>query len=72
MSATILEFPSKVARARAQHARIRDRAADCPRTFALYLPGQRIPGVGHRPRWTGAVPLTGVLRCTLCGKDIIP
>lgn len=41
---------------------------NCPRTVALYKPGHHMPGVNHSFSWTGAVPLTGELRCTLCGQ----
>ena len=39
----------------------------CPRTLALYKPGVPMPGVSHHYAWTGRIPCTGVLRCTLCG-----
>ena len=39
----------------------------CPRHLALWKPGEPQPGVGHRWSWSGSTPLTGVLRCTLCG-----
>lgn len=44
----------------------------CPRTFAVHQPGIPQPGVVHNFRWTGSVPLTGRLRCTLCGLDATP
>jgi hypothetical protein len=46
---------------------VRVRADLCPRTLALYKPGQPMPGVPHHFAYTGSVPCTGSLRCTLCG-----
>jgi len=42
----------------------------CPRTLALWKPGEKIEGVQHRPSWSGKVPCTGRLRCLLCGQDL--
>jgi len=39
----------------------------CPRTFAIYRPGEKIDDVKHRIMWNGKMPCTGVRRCTLCG-----
>lgn len=39
----------------------------CPRTFAIYRPGVPLPGVAHHFAWSGSMPCTGTLRCTLCG-----
>lgn len=41
---------------------------ECPRTLALWRPGVPIDGVGHSYSWSGKIPCTGVLRCTLCGE----
>lgn len=41
----------------------------CPRTLAIYRPGQPMPGVSHHYAYRGNVPLTGRLVCTLCGQD---
>jgi hypothetical protein len=46
----------------------RFRLPYCGRDLALWQPGQVQPGVTHRFAWTGEVPCTGQLRCTLCGK----
>jgi len=40
----------------------------CYRALCLHNPGQAIPGVPHQFRYTGRVPMTGVLRCYLCGR----
>jgi hypothetical protein len=40
----------------------------CPRTVAIYRPGEALPGVSHHYAYSGRVPCTGVLRCTLCGQ----
>ena len=39
----------------------------CPRTFAVNQPGVPRQGVDHHFAYTGRVPNTGQLRCTLCG-----
>lgn len=39
----------------------------CPRTLALYKPGQAMDGIGHAFSYRGRVPNTGSLICTLCG-----
>lgn len=39
----------------------------CPRTLALWKPGEPQPDVGHAWSWSGSVPCTGDMRCTLCG-----
>lgn len=41
----------------------------CYRTLALWRPGEPISGVPHHYAWSGSVPCTGRLRCTLCGAD---
>jgi hypothetical protein len=46
-----------------------ERGEACQRTFALYRPGVPLPGVSHRFAWSGSVPCTGRLRCTLCGAE---
>jgi len=46
-----------------------DALGDCPRTLALWKRGERQPGVNHAFAWSGSVPCTGTLRCTLCGED---
>ena len=40
----------------------------CPRTLAIYKPGVPMTGVNHHFAWSGSVPMTGTLRCTLCGQ----
>lgn len=40
---------------------------ECPRTLALYKPGVPMGG-DHSYSWSGSMPCTGVLRCTMCGK----
>lgn len=40
----------------------------CTRRFAIYKPGTPIPGVLHHFAWSGRIPCTGELRCTLCGE----
>lgn len=40
---------------------------ECPRTLALYKPGVPM-GTDHHYSWSGSMPCTGVLRCTMCGK----
>lgn len=42
----------------------------CPRTFALYKPGEFLPGVMHSAAYTGSMPNTGRLLCYLCGADV--
>jgi len=42
---------------------------DCPRTLALWKPGVPQPNVNHAFAWSGRMPCTGRLRCTLCGED---
>jgi len=42
---------------------------DCPRTLALWKRGERQPSANHTFAWSGSVPCTGRLRCTLCGQD---
>lgn len=41
---------------------------ECPRTFAIYRPGEPMEGVSHSFSWTGSIPMTGSLRCMLCGQ----
>lgn len=41
---------------------------DCPRTVALWRPGERISGVRHHFAYRGTMPCTGPLVCTLCGQ----
>lgn len=41
----------------------------CKRTVALWKPGEPQAGVYCRLSWSGRMPLTGRLRCTLCGED---
>jgi hypothetical protein len=43
----------------------------CMRTLAIFKPGVPLPGVRHSYAWSGKVPCTGSLRCTLCGKVIV-
>jgi hypothetical protein len=40
----------------------------CPRTFALYRPGEKIEGVGHvwKYSWPERDRKEGVLKCALC------
>ena len=42
---------------------------DCARTLALCDPGVPVEGLKCHYAWTGAIPCTGRLACTLCGKD---
>ena len=53
-----------------QDARDRDASPTrgCPRTLALFLPGEALPGVPHHFTYTGRVPCTGALRCITCGE----
>ena len=51
----------------APHDAVNATGVECPRTLALYKPGQPMPGVVHHFAYTGSVPCTGQLRCTLCG-----
>lgn len=44
-----------------------DRPAPCPRTLAIYMRGVPMPDVPHHFAYTGDIPNTGTLRCTLCG-----
>lgn len=37
------------------------------RTCALYRPGEPIEGVDHHWAYSGQMPLTGSVKCTLCG-----
>ena len=41
----------------------------CPRTLALWKPGQPIPGIPCSYSYMGKVPGTGRLACHLCGRD---
>lgn len=41
---------------------------ECPRTLALYRPGVPM-GIGHHYAYSGEIPCTGRLCCTLCGAD---
>jgi hypothetical protein len=45
------------------------QSEDCPRTLAIYRPGIRIHGVTHHFSWSGNMPMTGTLRCYLCGQE---
>lgn len=40
----------------------------CPRTFALWKPGMQIEGVKHHYAYSGKMPCTGLIKCTMCGK----
>jgi len=42
---------------------------NCPRTLAIYKPGQPMPGVNHAYHYAGAVPCTGRQVCHLCGSE---
>lgn len=39
---------------------------ECPRTLAIYRPGVPM-GFGHHFAYSGRVPCTGSLVCTMCG-----
>lgn len=42
----------------------------CQRTFALWKPG--VPMNIHCTyAWSGRIPCTGLLKCTMCGKELL-
>lgn len=42
----------------------------CPRSLAIYKPGEPMLGVAHSFRYTGSVPNTGDRVCSLCGLRV--
>lgn len=40
----------------------------CKRTAAIYKPGVPMSGMKCWYSWSGKMPLTGVLRCPMCGR----
>lgn len=44
----------------------------CPRTLALWRPGVPQAGTYCRPAYSGSIPCTGPVRCTLCGQEVKP
>lgn len=45
---------------------------ECTRDLALFKRGQPLSGVTCWYSWSGSVPMSGRLRCPLCGRDKDP